>query len=219
MGKLRIIFLVLILLKFCLHYLLSKKVVYNNCVEHFVEYEFEQLKWTNYNRVAKSAIHDWSRRDSKLYENCSDLLESLDGLDSVSTQEYISVFNNSRLKNIFPHQVSYQDNPGLSKEHNLLLCQRKTVNYLIEKLDSTFVERDIPLDRPYLVYLDTEEDSMTVGFTYGMVGPVENTYLTHNGAEHQLDSLPIQVGQVKGAVQMCIRKPSTKEKNCFKKEF
>ena len=219
MVKLKVLFVCAIVLKVITAYVVNVQESYNEGASSLVEYDYLKLEETSTLNDIRRSLLDFSRQDTNIYKSFNSLLREIDDLVDASTEEYLSAVHRSRLKSDLALSLEYENNLGLSDRHNFLLCQQATLLQIASRLDTVMSKKESLIDRPYLVSLDVEEDSMEVAIAYGLSGPVNKMTLLNKGVEQPLDSLPIRIEEVEGQVKLCVVDPVSGNKVCYGKEF
>jgi len=219
----RIYFLIIIgclLLKLYSSNGLEKSKSENIEIEQFVDYDLRNKLKDDYLSVLKDEINRLSKRDKNWSNASKQLLKDLPTINHGRTEEIIEAINNSKLTKILGYQIiDFKANEGLSQVHNNINLLTKSLSQITRLLDSINHVKFPPSNNIILTEFLEKEDSIQIEIAYGLIGPVENMSIEYNGITQSLDSLPINLGPLKGKVKLTFIDPVTGEKKWYEKEF
>ena len=219
MQRLLTILLILILAKLYTGSLLTKAKAEHAQVQAFIDYDFNSHRLESSVYGLEQTLLDLAKTRSSWFRSTSQLIDTIKKLETAPPNAIVKVFNEAELKDTFQYlDIVYAENKGLSYEHNRLLLLAKGYEEIFKKLSKKSYGSTL-LERPYLMGLIRDGDSMEVDLVYALTGPVDNFSLEYQGDTIMLDSLPVNLGPIKGPVKLCIIDKVTGKQQCYRKEF
>ena len=219
MRGLLITTLILTLAKIYTGSLLTKAQTENAQVQAFVDYDFNsgRLESSVYGLI--ETVLDLAKTKSSWFQATGQLIDTNEKLKTAPLDDLVKAFNEADLKDAFDYpDIVYEENKGLTYEHNRLLLLANGYEEIFKKMSEKSYGNAL-LERPYLLDLRRDGDSMEVDLVYALTGPVNNFSLVYQGDTIILDSLPVNIGPVKGLVKLGITDEVTGEQKWYSKEF
>ena len=216
MKSIYFIIIFLILAKAYSHTLLKQETEKNELTSEFIEYNLRYAQLDDIINQIWEIIIDFSKTRDNWYSAAQELKNNFNVSNELSIDELIDSFNSAELRKIFNYlELTYEENPGLSKEHNRLLVIKSGYEIIKEAI----VGHEFRIkEQPYLLGLERHKDSMDIVLGYGMYGDIE-AQLVHKGDTIDVYSLPVNIGEVKGDITFLLTNQNNKEKRWYKKRF
>lgn len=135
----------------------------------------------------------------------SDIDEFLDcfNLDSTATSsELLACYNDSKLRSLIDASAfQFELIDELTAEHNNQVLNYLAMSAIYRQLNSLRLQDKYSRIRPYLLDYSEEKDSMIAGIAFGYQGPVNHGIIEIDGHQIKVDSLPYNIGEVKGDIK------------------
>ncbi len=216
MKYLQFIIIILILGKTYSYTILKQETERNELTSEFIEYD---LRYSQLDEVINhkwETIKDFSKTKDNWYEAAQELKTKLNISNEIGIGGLIDLFNSAELRKILNYsELTYEENPGLSKEHNRLIVIKSGYQIIKEAIVGNEFRMK---EKPYLLGLERHKDSMDIVLGFGLYGDIE-AQLVHKADTIDVYSLPVNIGEVKGDVTFLLTNQNNKEKRCYKKRF
>lgn len=196
----------------------QEKLVINEQALSFIQYDLDTKRLENLIKNQTRTILDLAKSDSNLYTTSQELINNLSSSSNGSIEKHLLIFNSSVLKDLlnFP-PIEFKQNNGLSIEHNLLMTKSHGYSVLISLLYQK--KKLIPKERPYLISLERDKDSLDLLLGIAMHGKINDLILVHKSDTIKVDSLPINIGPINGELSFIFTDSPYENRICYSKKY
>lgn len=184
----------------------------------YINYDLKSNRLENKIQIQEDSIIELTNFQPNWYNASKNLFTKLKSSHFDNIGQLINIFNTSPLREFINYSdITFDEKVELSKKHNELLLISSGHSSVIKKL--VLKKKKLPYERPYLVSLNKGRDSMDIILINAMHGKIDGLQIAYNGDTTEINSLPINIGHVKGEVSLIVIDSLREDNLCYRRVF